>query len=192
MASTGARSSSSSSGGGDGGGGGGGAGEGAASAAGLGASAAAGDTVVADGGVLLARCPYCLLAPTYVSKDALSEHIREVHKVGHLLLELVQQREIGAAAPASTLVPEDGPRAVGIKKLAVPRHGPAARATMHKHHRKACGVAALLEIHHVAVLLGQEAVRVGLNGGKQGVWRGGWHGLHAMPFWRNAGLRPSA
>ena len=105
---------------------------------------------------------------------------------------VVHQWLRGPAAPASTLVPEDGPRAVGIKKLAVPRHGPAARATMHKHHRKACGVAALLEIHHVAVLLGQEAVRVGLNGGKQGVWRGGWHGLHAMPFWRNAGLWPSA
>ena len=75
-----------------------------------------------------------------------------------------------------------GLRAGGDKKPAGPREGPAARAPMHKHQGKACGVAALLEIHRVAVLLGQEAVRVGLNGGKQGVWRGGWHGLHAMPF----------
>jgi len=57
---------------------------------------------------------------------------------------------------------------------------------MNEQHRQTGRVAALLEIHGVTVLLGQEAVRIRLNSGKQGVWRGGWHGMHAMPFSGNA------
>jgi hypothetical protein len=57
---------------------------------------------------------------------------------------------------------------------------------MHKQHRQTGRVAALLEIHGVTVLLGQETVMEGLDGGKQGVWRSGWHGVHAMLFSGNA------
>ena len=105
---------------------------------------------------------------------------------------VVQQRARGPAAPAAALVPQNDPGAAGIKKLAVPWHGSAARATMNEQHRQTGRVAALLEIHGVAVLLGQEAVRIRLNSGKQGVWRSGWHGAHAMPFSGNAAPQQSA
>ena len=105
---------------------------------------------------------------------------------------VVRQRMISAAAAAAALIPQHHAGGAGIKKLAVPRHAAAARASMQKHHGQACRVAALLEIHGVPVLLGQEAVGEGFDRRKQCVWGGVWHGVHAMPFWTNASLAQPA